>query len=61
MVEIPTDKPVFEREDDDSNNASIKFLSSRKPISNADIIDTAINKKITRNASLNGVFVIEID
>ncbi len=47
--------------EDDSNNASIKFRLARKPMTNAETMDTETNRKITRSASLNGLFVIEID
>ena len=56
MVAIPTDKPVFETVEADSNSASIKLLLSRKPIIRADVKDTAINNAITNNASLKGLF-----
>jgi hypothetical protein len=61
IVVIPTDKPVFEIAEDDSNNASIKFRLARKPMTNAETMDTEKNRKITSNASLNGLFVIAID
>ena len=59
MVAIPTDKPVFEMVEADSNSASIKPLLSRKPMVRADAKDTAINNAITNNASLKGLFGME--
>ncbi len=61
IVDMPIVNPVFEIVEADSNNASIKLLLSRKPITKADVKDTVINKVITNNASFNSLFGIEVD
>jgi hypothetical protein len=58
MVATPTDKPLFEMVEADSNRASIKLLSSRKPMVRADAKYTAMNRAITNNAYLKGLYGI---
>ena len=55
MVVIPTEKPVFERAAEDSNNASIKSILLMQEIVVALTIDSMINNIITKIASLNAL------
>ena len=52
MLVIPTEKPVFERAAEDSNNASIKSILLMQEIVVALTIDSMINNIITKIASL---------
>ena len=54
-VVIPTERPVLERVDDDSNNASTKSLLLRKEIAVALPKESITNNIITKIASLKAL------